>query len=195
MSSEGPGLEALTRRLAECPADFLAEPRVGSAGRVHVAAVVSDLLCDLGGLALTSAQAAEFASDDARRDRNRLRLALVACWLLHDAWFEGRAEMAEPARQLLAVGLTELAGLVPAPQCVADGDRREELVRVCLHGLDLRPAGESEAQALDRLAALDTAERHRVMRAARQAEARAREVREAMAREAAREASMKAMRE
>lgn len=44
MKNEGPPLEALTRRLAECPPEFLEEPRVGSSGTVHVAAVVHDLL-------------------------------------------------------------------------------------------------------------------------------------------------------
>ena len=49
MEHEGPPLEALTRRLAECPAEFPAEPVIGGKGTVHVAAVVSDLVCDLGG--------------------------------------------------------------------------------------------------------------------------------------------------
>jgi hypothetical protein len=44
MKEEGPLLETLTRRLSECPADFLAEPRIGARGRVHVGAVISDLL-------------------------------------------------------------------------------------------------------------------------------------------------------
>ena len=53
---EGPLLETLTRRLAECPADFLAEPRDSSGkGAVYVAAVVYDLIRDLGGAPLTKA--------------------------------------------------------------------------------------------------------------------------------------------
>jgi hypothetical protein len=64
-----------------------------------------------------------------------------------------------------------------------------------LKSLGLRPAGESIAQAQDRLTTLSTAERQRVILAARQAEERARQIREAMAREAAREAEMKTMRE
>mgnify|MGYP000981139239 CR=1 FL=1 len=48
MEREGPKLEALTHRLAETPADFLAEPRVGKTGTVNVAAVVHDLLALLG---------------------------------------------------------------------------------------------------------------------------------------------------
>src|SRR3990172_11681371 len=53
MTREGPAIVSLVRRLAECPADFLAEPRIGSAGQVHVDAVVSDLARDLGGDPLT----------------------------------------------------------------------------------------------------------------------------------------------
>jgi hypothetical protein len=49
MDREGPALEALMRRLAEAPEDFLAEPRVGGTGRIEVAAVVGDLVRMLGG--------------------------------------------------------------------------------------------------------------------------------------------------
>ena len=54
MNSEarGPALERLTRRLAETPEDFLHEPRIGSSGSVHVAAVVQDLLSSLGSTAI-----------------------------------------------------------------------------------------------------------------------------------------------
>ena len=194
MDNDGPRLESLTRRLAECPADFLAEPRLKAAGVVQVAAVVSDLLCDLGGRPLTAAQADVFQLAAGARDRNRLRLTLIAAWLLHAAWFREK-NLADRAYGLLATGLTELADLIPAEQCVAEPDRREELVRVCLNGLGLRPAGESLAQAQDRLATLNTVERQRVIKAALQAEERSRKIREAMAREAAKEASMKTMRE
>ena len=195
MNQEGPLLETLTRRLAECPADFLAEPRIGKSGAVHVPAVVSDLLRDLGGEPLTQPRVAAFQSGGAKHDRNRLRLVLVACWLLHDPWFQERKQFAELAHQFLSAGLPELAAVVPASSCVTDPDRREELARVCLKSLGLRPAGESIAQAQDRLATLNTAERQRVIKAAREAEERARQIREAMAREAAYEAQMKATRE
>jgi uncharacterized protein YoxC len=61
--------------------------------------------------------------------------------------------------------------------------------------LGLRPGGESESQALDRLTTLNTAERQRVIRAAREAEERARAIREAMAKKAAEEAADKWTRE
>jgi hypothetical protein len=63
------------------------------------------------------------------------------------------------------------------------------LVRRLLHELDLRPAGETAAQAADRLQTLDSAERERVLREAAKAERRAQAVRDAMARAAAQDAA------
>lgn len=191
MNTEGPLLETLTRRLAECPADFLAEPLMGRTGAVNVAAVVSDLLRDLGGAPLTPEQATTFQAKNPKKDRNRLRLVLVTSWLLHEAWFCEQKQLAGLALWFLTAGLKEVAELTTAEKFVSDPDRREELARLCLKGLGLRPAGETEAQAQDRLATLNTAERQRVIAAARAAEKRAQEVRDAMAREAARQAEMK----
>ncbi len=195
MQSEGPLLETLTHRLAECPADFLAEPRFGKSGLVHVDAVVSDLLVSLGGGPLTPEQAAFFQRTDAKKHRNHYALVLIACWLLHDDWFRQSKNFGEAARQFLFTGLEELAEVVKAPQRVSDPDRREELSRLCLHRLGLRPAGETEAQAHDRLITLNTAERQRVIAATRAAEKRAQEIREAMAKQAAEEAADKWSRE
>jgi hypothetical protein len=192
MMEEGPLLETLTRRLAECPADFLAEPRDNSGkGAIHVAAVVYDLVRDLGGAPITKKEAAifELHAKHTRADVNRLRVVLVACWLLHDPWFRSRRRFAEDAYMLLATGLDELAAIVQAGQLVADADRREELARICLKSLGLRPAGETAEQSEDRLATLDSVERSRVVREARAAEERARKIREEMARKAAEEAA------
>jgi hypothetical protein len=192
MEEEGPLLESLTRRLAECPADFLAEPRDSSGnGAVYVAAVVYDLIRDLGGAPLTKEQLAafEFKNRKSKEDRNRLRVTLVASWLLHDAWFLYRGQFAAQAYFFLTEGLKDLASLTQVEALVADPDRREELARLCLKALNLRPAGESEAQAEDRLVTLDSVERSRVVRETRVAEERARLVREELARKAAEEAA------
>jgi hypothetical protein len=193
MNREGPLLETLTRHLAECPADFLAEPRIGTSGAVNVAAVVSDVVRDLGGSPLTPEQAAVFQSKNQKRDRNRLRLVLVGCWLLHTEWFREQKTLAGLAYWFLSSGLDELAELTQAQEFIVDPDRREELARLCLKGLGLRPAHESEAQAQDRLATLNTAERQRVIAAARLAEERASDIRRKMAAEAARAAEAKGM--
>src|SRR5947208_3564238 len=141
MNAAGPQLEVLTRRLAETPSEFLLAP-----GVVRVAAVVSDLLVELGGAPLTTAQAQS----------------------LERSGRQGR--FARAALTLLSEGLKPLVALVPAGQFVADPDRREELVRYALKELGVRPAGESAAQAQDRLTTLSSVERQRVLAASRVAE-------------------------
>jgi hypothetical protein len=182
----GPPIEALTRRLAECPAEFLENPRLGTKDGICVTAVVSDLLEALGGAPL-SAQDSSF--EDVGPKYNWLRTVLVATWLLHDQWFRTRGNLATLAHPLLVEHLVEMSKLVQAPQLVADQDRREELARICLKYLQLLPAGETQAQADDRLTTISTSERLRVIKEAQAAEARAREIREAMARKAAEEAA------
>jgi hypothetical protein len=181
-TSEGPHLEAMTRRLAECPAEFLGEPD----GDVHVPAVVSDLLSDCGGVPLTAAEAAALSSSDEKGRRNRLRCILVACWLLHDPTFR---EQGRTLRPFLLRGLDEVAAYVKADQMVGDPDRREELARTALRAIGLRPAGEAVAVAQDRLQTLSSAERARVVREARAAEERARRIREELRRKAEEEAA------
>jgi hypothetical protein len=190
MDREGPLLETLTRRLAETPEEFLAEPRIGSAGQVHTAAVVGDLLRMLGHEP-SARDLSLFAAGDGRRDRNRLGVVLILAWLLADEWFSSVRQDAGSLLTLLGTTATELAEQVPANKLVTDPDRREELARVALSRLGLRPAGESIAQAHDRLMTLSSSERQRVMRASRAAEERARAIREALVRKAAQESADK----
>jgi len=192
MNAEGPAFEPLNRRLSECPREFLTEPRIGKRGVIHVDAVVADLLSDLGG-GQRVVDVGPFRSDDAK-DRNRLSATLVACWLLHDDAFIG-GRFSEAVLGFLVDDVPELAQVVPAPQLVNDADRREELIRLALKALGLRPAGETAAQAQDRLTTVSTIERRRVVAAARAAEERARAIREAMAKKAAAEAAARYMRE
>jgi len=194
MQLEGPILESLLRRLAETPEDFLAEPRIGQTGRAHVAAVVGDLLRAFGA-SPGADQLASFAGADPRRDRNRLSIALLLCWLLSEDWFRQAKLDSGKVLQLLEAEASELAGQVAARKFVTDPDRREELARLALARLGFRPAGETVAQAQDRLTTLNSAERARVMKAAQVAEQRARQIREALARKAAEESADKWTRE
>jgi hypothetical protein len=185
MTQEGPQLETLTRRLAECPSDFLLDPKDAKGnGRVEVGAVVFDLIRELGGRPLTKKELDKFKSASPQN-----RLVLIASWLLYDVWFRSRGGFADKALVLFSEGLVELAKVVAVPTFVSDPDRREELARSCLKSLDLRPAGESETQAQDRLTTLDSVERAKVIKAAREAEERARQIREEMRRKAEEEAA------
>ena len=189
MDREGPQLETLTRRLAETPEEFLAEPQAGGAGQVHTAAVVGDLLGMLGH-EVRVGDLAVYSSND-RRDRNRLGITLVLAWLLADEWFARTHPDMAGVFTVLGTTASELAEHIAAGKLVTDPDRREELARVALARLGMRPAGETIAQAQDRLMTLSSAERQRVMRAARAAEERARAIREALVRKAAKESADK----
>lgn len=201
MNLEGPPLETLTRRLAETPEDFLAEPRVGDTGTVHVDAVVHDLLSRLGNpLPARSARGVTSPGGDPRTDRPRFALTLLLCWLLDDDWFHRTTPRSGAATagalRLLGEETIELAaGGSPVARFHTDPDRREELARLALARFGARPAGETVAQAQDRLTALSSVERSRVLRASRAAEERARAVREALAKKAAQESADKDTRE
>ena len=169
----------LTRRLADTPQDFLADP-----ASVAVPAVVSDVLLMAGGRPMDAAQAERFEADEPRWRR----LVLVACWLLADPDLLARGPEAL-TRWLTAPELLELSRLVDPARFVQDPDRREELARLALRGLSLRPAGESPAQAADRLSTVDSVRRQEVLVAAKAAEERAAAVRRAMEEQRAKEAA------
>ena len=192
MSTPGPALSPLLRRLLETPADFQRDPWLdggkGAQGVVRVDALVSDTLRWLGGGPVSASEAGKLREGAIPRQVALLRLVMLACWVLHDPVFAGRSDLVERARALLLGGLDPLASVVRPPDCVTDPDRREELARRVLAALELRPAGEAENAALDRLTALDSVARARVAREAAEAEKRARAVREAAAK-AAREAA------
>lgn len=190
MEREGPMLEALLRRIAETPEDFLREPLISGKGEVHVAAVAGDLCRahgtapDQDALARLSAQA-----------RNAQAAALIGCWLLADDWFFAAKVDGARVLALLGADLVELAQQTASRKLMSDPDRREELARLALARLGYRPQGESREQAEDRLTSLSAVERKRVMQAAKKAEQRAREIREQLARQAAQEAADKWTRE
>jgi hypothetical protein len=176
--TDSPILESLTHRLADTPEEFLLDPAT-----ISVTAIVYDHLRAMGVPNPTLACEAHPT------------LTAITAWLLHDDWFLARPDLAPAMQKVLATALKPLAEVVRPREFVSDPDRREELVRFCLNQLGLRPQGESEAQAKDRLTALDSVERVRVLRDTQEAEARAQEVRKKMAQRAAEEAAAKATRE
>lgn len=194
MERVGPTLETLIRRLVDIPPDFLDEPRIGRSGQVAVNALVNDLL-HLHGRRGTSAALVRFRSDNTRVDRNRLALTMIAVWLLADEWFLAQSVPQDALLKVLDAAVTEMAEEAPAHQFTHDPDRREELVRVVLARLNYRPAGESLAQASDRLSSLSGTERRRLVEASRAAEQRARAIRERLAKKAAEESADKWTRE
>jgi hypothetical protein len=193
MEREGPPLEQLTRRLAETPREFLAPPRIGGRGQVAVAAVVHDLLA-MHGLDAALGKGDEldqFTEGSARA----LGLTLLLAWLLADDGFREQGLAAPAVLTLLGEEARELSKHLRPDQVCGDPERREELARVALARLGLRPLGETEAQARDRLSSLSSRERARVLQASRAAEERARKLRAELAKKAAQESADKWTRE
>lgn len=194
MQNIGPQLERLTRRLTETPPAFLDEPKIGATGRVFVPALVYDMLARYGQRAPVSA-IDRFRGKDAHADRNRLALTMIVVWLLSDEALTSTHAAGEKVLRLLDDGVGELAAQAAANRYVDDPERREELARFALARLDLRPAGETVAQATDRLAALSQTERRRLLEASRAAEARARAIRDALVKKRAEDSADKWTRE
>jgi len=194
MNKPGPALEAMTRRLLDTPAEFMDEPRLDGMGTVSVAALVHDLM-RLHGHRVPASWLEALGGAQARARRNRLAVAMIACWLLADEWFVAQALPGDALCALFMDTAPALAESTPAHNFVLDAGYGEELVRVTLAHFGYRPADETPAQAQDRLAAVSGAARRRLLEASRAAEKRAREVREALARKAAEEAADKWTRE
>lgn len=186
-------LAALTHRLAECPAEFLLPPwNEDGDGTVHVDAVVGDLMRMMNGPDLCDGDRRKLIGQGKDDDPGRLGLVLIGAWLLADPWFVANGPSLAPKilKLLCHHQFAKLPTVVTAPDCVADADRREEFVRLCLRELDLRPHGESEAEAADRLASLDSVAQRAVALEAHKAARRAEHLRRKMAEKKAREAAV-----
>jgi hypothetical protein len=186
MMRAGPSLAVLTHRLAATPAEFLGAPAV--------AAVVNDVLRMHGRRAGARALLA-FQAGAGKVESNRLQLVAVCAWLLADASFIGMQVGHDDLLRALVEAPAQLAATSAAAKFIADSERREELARVVLTHLGVLPAGETPAQAVDRLSAISGAQRRTLLDASRAAEKRAREIRAALAAKAAQESADKWTRE
>lgn len=177
------------RRLAEMPAPFREDPRPWNPQGVPLAAVLGDLYETL----VRSPPTADFLKavlpqGATPAERNRIGWVLAACWLLmhpdlrtsHPDALHLKAFLGEELR-----GLAAVAGW----ETLADGERREELLRRTLKACDLSLPGESAAEAEDRLAQLDSVGRERLVREAAERDRLRRELQAEMARRAAEEAA------
>lgn len=197
MTLSGPTLHALLHRLAQTPSDFVTCPAASDAAQPApevTAALVNDLLARLGH-ALDAATLKRFCADGTGGSDNRLALVRIIVWLLADDGLRQVPLDPVAVLQLLDATATDLAKEAQAAKYVGDPDRREELARISLARLGYRPQGESEAQAADRLSAISSGERRRLIAASRETERRARAIREALVRKQAEESADKWSRE
>ncbi|MDP2305652.1 MAG: hypothetical protein Q8P18_06465 [Pseudomonadota bacterium] len=198
--SAPPPIAAWVRWAADAPPIFDAVPEGFPGGVVRVRAVVADLYARHGARAEPHVLQAFDAKDSSAKERARLGAVLLACRVLaHPSLLPGASTgpSADTGRagafERLFRDLTEWAAAVGSN--TSSEERREELVRRCLHAVGARPGGESVAEAEDRLGQVDIIERARLLKAAAERERRTRELREAMVRAAAEEAAAKMGRE
>lgn len=184
----------LQRWMADMPSVFAG----GFSGDspVNVEAVIADLFESAYGVPPSSAlrRIGSAATEDPSASRHA-RWILAACHLLWHPELRSGVERASDAERFLLSELADVAKVADVEALLGDEERAEELIRRALRALGRRLPGESEQEAVDRLAQVDVVERHRVLRQAEARAARAREVRAAMRRKAAEEAAAKICRE
>ena len=192
-SSTAPDLIELTRRVSECPPDFLTACQ-GERGAERIVAIIADHFRDQSRTTYPTSLNELFATllqtkVDPSFERYLQVLSIVA-WLLHDHYFVSRQDLTIPASEIVTHNyFKRLSELVHPQQMIADPDRREELVRFCLDQFGIYPRGETATQSADRLISLNSVERQRILQATADAQKRAREIREAMTRKQALESA------
>jgi len=189
-----PPIEVFTRHLTQIPDVFLQSPLQGGHGKVAVWAVVADLLFDKRKKLLSESNYKHFSKPGAR-DKNYLKQVLVCCWLFHHPYLQQHDFDGNKILSFLKDGLKKLAKLVAAEQFVSDTDRREELVRLVFKLLEITVDGETPQQAEDRLKALDSVERDRIIRHTKKQREHARKVKAALEAQRAAEAASRYSRE
>lgn len=184
---EGPDMQRLHRRLVATPLELL-----DGSETFHYLALVHDFIFSRD----NSLQANDLqAFSEVCQNKKLLALSLCIMHFLKDEAFSPYSRPVAHWVHVLKQKAKELMVSEPLSIYVDDIDRREEFIRVVLQGFNLRPLGETPAQATDRLQAVSSSERLKVIAATQASEARARALREALAEERAREAADKMSRE
>ncbi len=205
MIDEGPPLQELLDWIAQSPRELesahLVFEKIGSGTatrEISLAAVlVSDVFLSLGltGLSETEEAALHPATmrpqAGVKQGWRSMACSGIAARLLAHPWFRNywKAENPEKQREnllrFLCVELQELSQYGGYEKFVLHEEGREEMARLVLRALNLHPQGENPNQAKDRLRAVDSLERARLMEKTKAAQERAQALREALARKEA----------
>jgi hypothetical protein len=184
---EGPGMNELHHRLTEFPQEWLDQTAPDC-----FPAIIHDVLLSRCN-ELKASDLAPFERPVNQCDWYRLSLQIG--YFIADDSFSRHLFSLASLTDLLENTAMELASAGSPEIYINDVDRREEFIRVVLNSIGLRPKGESQNQSEDRLQAVSSRERVKVLKATRAAEERARKIREALAKQKAQEAADKMMRE
>ncbi len=182
-------LYALLYHLKACPDAFLQRPAARPGGGLHTDALLADAYRKVYGGFRASRADLPAVPDLKRLEENHLVSISVACWLFSHSAFAGQPALLPGLDHFLFAVLPPVCRHVKPQDWLEDEDRAEEFVRLALRSCDLLPAGETPAEAADRLDALSTLKRLAVLRQTNESLERARAIRQKMAEEKAREAA------
>ena len=186
-AEEGPAIQLLHHRLTSCPKALQADTPPP-----HFIALIHDSLYNKN-QQISASHLAPFSKNPVQCQWYRAS-ALIA-YFIADASFNRFTFESGRLLNLLKNTAQELSNAGSNKLYTQDVDRREEFIRVVLNGLQLRPQGETPNQAEDRLMAVSSQERLKVLKASKTAELRAKKIRTALAKQRAKEAADKMTRE
>ncbi len=150
MKSEGPALNHLLLRLRNISSEVFSS-------EADAMAICCDFLRDVH---QDQSLHSVINWDGWSKNKNKSQIILLAIWLYLD---EGLRQLNfSKVLQFFEEGLKEYSLLVNVEQIMEEAERSEEFVRRCLRVLELRPKGESQAQAEDRFQTLDSIEAERL---------------------------------
>lgn len=122
-------------------------------------------------------------------DENHLFSIQIGCWLFSYPKFNQNPTLIPKIHEFLYFDLAKLSEFVKYRNWIEDDDRTEEFVRLALKRCDILPTGETAKAAANRLEALDTIKRQKVLNETNESIERMKEIRKAMAEKKAREAA------
>lgn len=123
------------------------------------------------------------------KNKNQLFLINLGCWLFSHPFFHSKLNLLPKIHTFLFFDLMKLSALVNYRDWLENEDRAEEFVRLALCRLDIIPDDETSQVFLDRLDALDTIKRQKVLAETNESFERIKEIRRQMAEKKAREAA------
>jgi hypothetical protein len=181
---------SLIHHLRNCPAEFFVVKDERQQGQLHVA-----LLCDLirtvyGDYSITERELPVLRSVPSfAGSPNETSSMRIGVWFFHHPMFNKKPQLIEDINRFLTQRLRMLSTYVNYQDWLNDEDRAEEFVREALQACGIELDGETADEAQDRLDALSTLKRHKVLQETNESLLRMKAVREAMAAKKAREAA------
>ncbi|MBN1185729.1 MAG: hypothetical protein JXB49_25835 [Bacteroidales bacterium] len=182
-------LYPLLYHLKRCPEEFLQKPGPALGKKLQTEVLVKDRYRKILGDFCVADDKLPSLKDIGSLSENHQLSIQVGCWLVSHPSFDFKPNLMIQVHKFLFMDLKEVCMFVKHREWVEDDDRAEEFIRLLLKRCEILPEGETEAQALDRLDALDTIKRQEVFKESNASMERIREIRRKMAEQKAREAA------